>query len=1321
MMVGEADMTEKHSDIIENGHTSAGFRSREWQISYKTSSTMIEERPLDILKDFYIPALSLAVKYDRVAGYFRSTSLAAASQGFSAFVNKGGKMRLIVGADMQEADIEAILKGDQERLAAELNSQLSSEDQWPEDVCNGVQLLSWMVAHGYLEVKVAFRLHANSGKPLPWESYDDGYVHEKWFIMQDIHGNRLYGAGTLNESKTALVLNAENFDLHADWWPGIEQERVDKAAREFENLWNNKVSHIPVYPLPEAVRQRLIQISGNLTKFIEIDGSIATTEQTAAPSCTELLQFALLRDAPKLPGGRYVGMYTAPVEPWPHQEIVARRLVETWPYNYLLCDEVGLGKTIEAGLAFRSLILSGLIRRILVAAPASLTEQWQRQLASKLLLSFGRFIPGPTEKHSYIYPDNNDYKDLSIYEPDFVIVSTGILTREERKKNLEVAEQFDIVLLDEAHAARRQNPTKGTRDNADFGQLYRVVRDHLLKKAEALWLATATPMQINPVEAFDLIALTNRAGAFQNDPTLASSYYEVLSKLIHQVELNEDEWKFLRLAIKAIQEQDPLLWKFINQNVIDRRIRSVVERWLNNGYPPRGRDRDLMAKLVFSASPLSRVMLRHNRRLLEIYKEEGQLIENLPQREILAMPEIRFNDLEKEIYDLLEEYCQGLSEQINQHGNRQDKFAVGFLLNFLRLRFASSLYALHETLKRRYAKVDATLRAQLAEEEAEFEETERKPEDFIYDNEIEDDQIVVKALLKDRTKEDLRWEKEKLSSLLGALSRHEGNSSKMTELLKALDKRVLVASGRLKQTVIFTRFYDTLTDLVKRIRQVKPDLLMGTYSGKGGAYYDSTYRAMREAPREYVKELFLRGEIDLLICTDAAAEGLNLQTADLLVNYDLGWNPMKLEQRIGRIDRIGQKHKIVAVLNLCYLNSVEEIVYNRLLKRLENANLVVGTQQFSLLPVTQEDFQNLAEGRLSAEELYKNAKTRMLEQKKRSEVMEMRSRDLYDIYMRLAESKDRITSPVQLSDIWQILTESKYLKAKGCTVKETGEGEPYLEVWGIEGVVPGTKITTSRKMFEEGAGDPSNNVRFASFGEPAFEAILEHINAYDLPPSIKRVSNEIEGIEGVQMVGYVVATHGPGKNNCILKHVKNLRDLDNLAIAEDETVDIEGLNGIKAELEKFARAEFDHYQVSDRIERANTRSAFAHELLTLMTGHGMLDGKALSSGEGARFWQIITEIESQFEARGRMQIPIDAASVLEPAAKELLFTVNFVTGSDMAHVEATEILGQSAVEMAMRNAEIMKEKRAELTAKAVLTRLKREIKAKHEKVTSRLY
>ena len=217
-------------DKLENEEK--GLRSRRWLLSYKTSSTIIEGRPVEMLHDFYLPALRLAVSYDRVAGYFRSSSLAAASQGFSAFVGREGRMRLIVGADLDPQDVQAILAGDAKRLAMQLNRQLGQPADWPEEERNGVTLLAWMVAHEYLEVRVAFRVHSNSGDPLPFESVEDGYVHEKWFVLGDEFGNRLYGAGTLNESKTALTLNAENIDIHCDWWGETYRLRVESASAD---------------------------------------------------------------------------------------------------------------------------------------------------------------------------------------------------------------------------------------------------------------------------------------------------------------------------------------------------------------------------------------------------------------------------------------------------------------------------------------------------------------------------------------------------------------------------------------------------------------------------------------------------------------------------------------------------------------------------------------------------------------------------------------------------------------------------------------------------------------------------------------------------------------------------------------------------------------------------------------------------------------------------------------------------------------------------------------------------------------------------------
>lgn len=260
-----------------------GLRAKDWLLSYRTSSTLIDGRPLDMLHDFYIPLLQKVVAYDRVAGYFRSSSLAAASQGFSAFVGQGGKMRLIVGADLNPDDVKAILDGDEQRLSTQLNGQLEQPATWPEDVQRGVALLAWMITHGHLNVRVSFRVHGVTGEPLPFTAMDDGYVHEKWFVVQDGEGNRLYGSGTLNESKTALVLNAENIDVHCDWWGEMDCRRAEEAAAAFENLWQGQVPHMKVYTLPDAVRRRLIQLAEGIDYPLEIDGGSAAPRQIPPP------------------------------------------------------------------------------------------------------------------------------------------------------------------------------------------------------------------------------------------------------------------------------------------------------------------------------------------------------------------------------------------------------------------------------------------------------------------------------------------------------------------------------------------------------------------------------------------------------------------------------------------------------------------------------------------------------------------------------------------------------------------------------------------------------------------------------------------------------------------------------------------------------------------------------------------------------------------------------------------------------------------------------------------------------------------------------
>jgi hypothetical protein len=545
------------------GSESERFEDYPWRISYRTSTLNPDGSPVLILQDFYIPVLKRATRYERVAGYFRSTSLSAASQGFSAFVETGGKARFIVGADMDPKDVRAILEGSEERLTAALNEELEGSAQWPEDVTNGVQLLGWMVAKEYLDIKVAFRVHRETHEPIAFDSVDDGYVHMKWALFTDGSGKRIYASGSLNESRTALVLNAENIDIHCDWRGNTERLRADEAEQEFHLLWEDRNPAFRVMNLPEAVRQRLVNFAEELARPMEIDGSSAAPIHVPPPSPMERLRFGLVKDGPRLPGGKLVGMETSPVVPWPHQTVVARRIINSWPASYLLCDEVGLGKTIEAGLAIRSLYLAGLARRVLICAPASLTQQWQREMATKFYLPFGRALGGRNVRHEYLLPVERESGSDSLYAPELTIISSGLLSREDRRSDLTGAPTFDIALVDEAHYARRKNPTQGARSQPRYGNLYRSIHEDLRPKSRCLILATATPMQIDPVEVSDLLSLTRRVGGFQMDPTLTSVFYEIMGNVVSGARVSAKEWEFLRRTILSLPALDPELWKFI--------------------------------------------------------------------------------------------------------------------------------------------------------------------------------------------------------------------------------------------------------------------------------------------------------------------------------------------------------------------------------------------------------------------------------------------------------------------------------------------------------------------------------------------------------------------------------------------------------------------------------------------------------------------------------------------------------------------------------------------------------------------------------------
>ena len=145
------------------------------------------------------------------------------------------------------------------------------------------------------------------------------------------------------------------------------------------------------------------------------------------------------------------------------------------------------------------------------------------------------------------------------------------------------------------------------------------------------------------------------------------------------------------------------------------------------------------------------------------------------------------------------------------------------------------------------------------------------------------------------------------------------------------------------QAMVFTQYTDTMDFLREELRRDAGAELM-CFSGRGGEI-PSTDGVWRRIGRDDAKRRFRDGEADILLCTDAAAEGLNFQFCGALINYDMPWNPMRVEQRIGRIDRLGQRHETIRIVNLHYEGTVETDVYRALRNRIGLFESVVGRLQ----------------------------------------------------------------------------------------------------------------------------------------------------------------------------------------------------------------------------------------------------------------------------------------------------------------------------------------------------------------------------------------
>ena len=483
---------------------------RTWNLKYTPDDG-------DLVKLFYVPALEDAERYDRLTGYFNARALTLAARGIEGLVRNGGRMRLVVGCTLEPPEIEAIEKGEQ--LRDLVSCHLASLPLAPPDPASShaLELLAWMIARGHLDVKVAVPCDADR-KPIP----ADGIFHEKAGIIEDRGGDKIAWNGSLNETAAGWRHNWESINVYTSW--GLDPRRVAGEEANFARIWANKSDHVILLDVPYAVRQDLMRFmpaSDMPARLKDPENEPAKpSSEKPEPETKELVipptlqhgdlrsrVWSFIQQAPSLPhGGERVGEMTSAVTPWPHQVRAFERLYRGWPPKLLIADEVGLGKTIEAGLLLRQSWLAGRVKRILILAPKAVLKQWQVELREKFNLNWpiydGRrlvWYPSPAwhgRNERVVDPHRWHHEPV-------VIASSQLMRRRDRAAELlEEAEPWDLVVLDEAHHARRR--AAGSQQEGGPNALLKLMLG-LKDQTQGLVLLTATPMQVHPVEVWDLL------------------------------------------------------------------------------------------------------------------------------------------------------------------------------------------------------------------------------------------------------------------------------------------------------------------------------------------------------------------------------------------------------------------------------------------------------------------------------------------------------------------------------------------------------------------------------------------------------------------------------------------------------------------------------------------------------------------------------------------------------------------------------------------------------------------------------------------------
>ncbi len=660
----------------------------------------------------------------------------------------------------------------------------------------------------------------------------------------------------------------------------------------------------------------------------------------------------------------------------PYQFRPVLRFIRSDRPRMLIADGVGVGKTIEAGLILRELQARRDIRSVLIICPRPLVTE--RKWESEMKRFEERFTPlnGPTLRYCVkemdlegVWPEQYQKVILpySLFDDVLLYGSSGGGKRSPRKGllDLDPHPRFDLVIVDEAHHIRNQET-----------YAHRAVRffcDH----AEAALFLTATPIQLG---SHDLFVLLN---TLRPDLILDQESFEhmaepnpFINQAVNHVRSQEPDWT--ARAAEALEQAASTDWgrAILRRNPEFNQIRERVSAWGDSG-------QQVIRSSVASQKLLREASLTWNASAAENSADDEERIQLITDIEALhtfsaiinrtrrrdigeftvRKPEtvsVEFTAEQKRLHDDL------LLAQAEIFSRLHSDISVNFMMTTIRRQAASCLFGLAPFL-------DNILNRHI--DELEWTEADSTAP-ILQSDAVDSIQSQIQAVLEQAR----------------ALDPFDPKYERLCNIIQ--DKQQLANN----KVMLFSSFRHTLHYLYERLRAngVRVGMLHGGTP-------DEERLALRnrfEMPRDD------KNTLDVLLFSEIGCEGLDYQFCDCIVNYDLPWNPMRVEQRIGRIDRVGQKSESIAIVNLITPGTVDADIYERCLKRIGVFESALGSSEEILGDITRE-IRNIAENYTLSEKERRDKLQQLADNKIRlvleQEALEQKQMELFGI--RLPEER----------------------------------------------------------------------------------------------------------------------------------------------------------------------------------------------------------------------------------------------------------------------------------------------------------------------------